>query len=106
MKKHKNGILLILFSALAVLFLSAVFLFNELGETKTVKVVFIPKVQDKTNDFWMSMISGAKSAGKEYQANLVILAPDEENDYETQKKYIEEAASCGVASSRQITNYE
>ncbi|MDK2967409.1 MULTISPECIES: substrate-binding domain-containing protein [Lacrimispora] len=91
MKKHKNGILLILFSALAVLFLSAVFLLDELGEKKTVKVVFIPKVQDKTNDFWMSMISGAKSAGKEYQANLVILAPDEENDYETQKKYIEEA---------------
>ncbi|MDW2800725.1 substrate-binding domain-containing protein [Clostridium boliviensis] len=91
MKKHKNGILLILFSAMAVLFLSAVFLFDELGEKKTVKVVFIPKVQDKTNDFWMSMISGAKSAGKEYQANLVILAPEEENDYETQEKYIEEA---------------
>ncbi len=91
MKKHKTALLGILFLTLAVSFLSGVFLLDEFGEKKTVKIVFIPKVQDKTNDFWMSMISGAKSAGKEYQANLVILAPDEENDYETQKKYIEEA---------------
>lgn len=91
MKKHKNALLGILFLTLAVSFLSGVFLLDEFGEKKTVKIVFIPKVQDKTNDFWMSMISGAKSAGKEYQANLVILAPDEENDYETQKRYIEEA---------------
>ncbi|WP_349670642.1 substrate-binding domain-containing protein [Lacrimispora sp.] len=91
MKKHKTALLGILFLTLTVSFLSGVFLLDEFGEKKTVKIVFIPKVQDKTNDFWMSMISGAKSAGKEYQANLVILAPDEENDYETQKKYIEEA---------------
>lgn len=91
MKKHKNGLLLLNFFLLAVLFLSMVFQLEEFNQKKTVKIVFIPKVQDKTNDFWMSMISGAKSAGKEYQANLTILAPEEENDYQMQKQYIEEA---------------
>lgn len=91
MKRHKNGLLLLTFFLLAVLFLSMVFQLEEFRQRKTVKIVFIPKVQDKTNDFWMSMISGAKSAGKEYQANLTILAPEEENDYQMQKQYIEEA---------------
>jgi ribose transport system substrate-binding protein len=91
MKRHKNGLLLLTFFLLAVLFLSMVFQLEEFRQKKTVKIVFIPKVQDKTNDFWMSMISGAKSAGKEYQANLTILAPEEENDYQMQKQYIEEA---------------
>ncbi len=91
MKRHKNGLLLLTFFLLAIVFLSMVFQLEEFNQKKTVKIVFIPKVQDKTNDFWMSMISGAKSAGKEYQANLTILAPEEENDYQMQKQYIEEA---------------
>lgn len=91
MKRHKNGLLLLTFFLLTVVFLSLVFQLEEFNQKKTVKIVFIPKVQDKTNDFWMSMISGAKSAGKEYQANLIILAPEEENDYQMQKQYIEEA---------------
>jgi ribose transport system substrate-binding protein len=91
MKRHKNGLLVLTFFLLAVVFLSMVFQLEEFNQKKTVKIVFIPKVQDKTNDFWMSMISGAKSAGKEYQANLTILAPEEENDYQMQKQYIEEA---------------
>jgi len=37
------------------------------------------------------MISGAKSAAREYQADIVILAPQIENDYVTQEKYIDEA---------------
>jgi ribose transport system substrate-binding protein len=91
MKRHKNGLLFLTFFLLTALFLSMVFQLEEFRQKKTVKIVFIPKVQDKTNDFWMSMISGAKSAGKEYQANLIILAPEEENDYQMQKQYIEEA---------------
>jgi ribose transport system substrate-binding protein len=83
--------MLLTFFLLTVVFLSMVFQLEEFNQKKTVKIVFIPKVQDKTNDFWMSMISGAKSAGKEYQANLIILAPEEENDYQMQKQYIEEA---------------
>lgn len=91
MKRHKNGLLLLTFFLLSVVFLSMVFQLEEFRQKKTVKIVFIPKVQDKTNDFWMSMISGAKSAGKEYQADLTILAPEEENDYQQQKRFIEEA---------------
>ncbi len=91
MKKHKNGIALVFLLLAAACFALFLFWLGEFKEVKKVKIVFIPKVMDVTNDFWMSMISGAKSAAKEYQADIVILAPQIENDYETQEKYIDEA---------------
>lgn len=89
----KNGKRGIIFLGIGILILGFFFILylGEMKENKNIKVVFIPKVLDETNDFWMSMISGAKSAAKEYQADIIILAPQIENDYTTQKKYIEEA---------------
>lgn len=55
------------------------------------EIVFIPKVYDEDNDFWMDTIHGARSAAKEFQAELTVLAPKEESDYEAQISYIRQA---------------
>ncbi|MCI9531269.1 MAG: substrate-binding domain-containing protein [Lachnospiraceae bacterium] len=55
------------------------------------EIVFIPKVYDEDNDFWMDTIHGARSAAKEFQAELTVFAPEVESDYLTQIAYIEKA---------------
>jgi len=73
MKKHKNRIAFVLLLLAASCFVLSLIRLGEFRENKKVKIVFIPKVMDETNDFWMSMISGAKSAAREYQPDMVIL---------------------------------
>ena len=46
---------------------------------------------DGTNDFWKSVILGAKMAAKEYNAEISVLAPSEENDVKRQNELLEEA---------------
>lgn len=55
------------------------------------EVVYIPKARDDTNDFWTSLLEGAKMAAAEYDVELTILAPDSEEDFEAQIRYIDEA---------------
>ena len=55
-------------------------------------VIYIPKTQDSSNDFWTTLISGTNMAAEEYNIHLTILSPDEETDYEQQNKLIKEAA--------------
>lgn len=75
-----------------LLILAAIFFIRDKWQPeKPVKIVFLPKVRDETNDFWMSIISGGQSAAKEFDAELIVLAPDIETDYELQEKYVEEA---------------
>ncbi len=91
MNKKKKGLWFI-FVLLSILLLGiTIFSLDEFKQEKTVKIIFIPKAQDPSNNFWMSMISGAKSAAKEYQADLTIMAPDTESDFEKQIAYLEEA---------------
>lgn len=80
-------------AVLAVLLILAAIFFirGKWQPEKPVKIVFLPKVRDETNDFWMSIISGGQSAAKEFDAELIVLAPDIETDYELQEKYVEEA---------------
>lgn len=54
-------------------------------------IVFIPKVYDENNDFWMDTIHGAQSAAKEFQAELTIFAPEVESDSIAQIGYIRKA---------------
>lgn len=91
MKMRKNGFMLAVLLLIAAVLAMAAFQIEEFNQSKTVKIVFIPKVLDRTNDFWMSMISGVENAAKEYQTELTILAPEVEYDYEMQIHYIEEA---------------
>ena len=76
----------------AFLILVPIFFFQEKWQPgKAAKIVFLPKVKDETNDFWMSIISGGQSAAKEFDAELIVLAPEIETDYKLQEKYVEEA---------------
>lgn len=54
-------------------------------------LVYIPKAEDGTNDFWTSLISGANMAAKECGVSLEIMAPDREQDVERQKELLAQA---------------
>lgn len=54
-------------------------------------LIYIPKVVDGTNDFWTSLIAGARTAADEYNASLEVTAPDQEMDVQRQNELLEEA---------------
>ena len=62
-------------------------------EERRMSLVYIPKVEYSTNDFWKSLILGTKMAAKEYNADIEIKAPAEENDIERQNELLKEAIS-------------
>lgn len=62
-------------------------------EERRMSLVYIPKVEDSTNDFWKALILGTKMATKEYNADIEIKAPAEENDIERQNELLKEAIS-------------
>jgi ribose transport system substrate-binding protein len=51
----------------------------------------IPKLGENSNDFWTTVIEGAKNGAKEYEVNLTIMAPNSEMDYEYQNELIQKA---------------
>ena len=63
-------------------------------EERRLSLVYIPKVEDSTNDFWKALILGTKMAAKEYNADIEIKAPNEENDIERQNELLKEAISA------------
>ena len=62
-------------------------------EERRMSLVYIPKVEDSTNDFWKALILGTKMAAKEYNADIEIKAPTEENDIERQNELLKETIS-------------
>ena len=62
-------------------------------EERRMSLVYIPKVEDSTNDFWKALILGTKMAAKEYNADIEIKAPAEENEIERQNELLKEAIS-------------
>ena len=89
-KMKKSRIVKFGIAALALIF-AALYFHQQWKAEEAIKIAFLPKVRDDTNDFWMSIISGGQSAAKEFQAELVVLAPDNETDYRRQEAYVEEA---------------
>lgn len=59
-----------------------------LGHEKKLRMIYIPKVIDETNDFWSSLISGARLAAEEYGVELIVKAPAAEEEYEQQNELI------------------
>ena len=47
-------------------------------------------------EFWKSVFAGANAAKSEYNVQLTILAPDTEEDFETQNDYIRQAVADGA----------
>lgn len=54
-------------------------------------LIYIPKTEDGTNDFWTSLLAGTRNAAREYNAELEILAPGREQDVERQIELLGEA---------------
>lgn len=68
-----------------------IFYFQQNDKEKTWSMIYIPKTEDGTNDFWTSLISGTRNAAQEYNIDLEILAPGREQDVEQQIEFLEEA---------------
>ena len=58
---------------------------------RKLRIVYVPKVEDSANDFWMSLLEGARMPAEEYDVDLTVLSPASEYDYEGQKHYVMEA---------------
>ncbi len=91
MKKYRKlltaGVLICLVAGVAF----GVHYYKQEKEERELSLIYIPKVVDGTNDFWTSLIQGAEMAAKEYNADIRVWAPDEENDVEGQNKLLEKA---------------
>lgn len=91
MKKYKKWIAILL-PLLAAAAMAGIFYYrNATGGERRLSMIYIPKVVDDSNDFWSSLIQGTKMAAIEYNTDLEIMAPDNENDVKRQNFLLEEA---------------
>lgn len=91
MKKYKKWI-----TAGAIAFLIGLGLFcgyyiQQQKQSREWKLIYIPKTEDGTNDFWTSLIAGTRMAAKEYNAALEIMAPKREQDIQQQIEFLDKA---------------
>ncbi len=78
---------------LAVLGIAAGYAYRGLhdSESSEIRLVYIPKTVDGTNDFWTYLIEGCERAAEDYGASLEVMVPESERDIEGQKRLIQEA---------------
>lgn len=91
MKKYKKWI-----TAGAVLFLITMAVFvgaalRQQNKNTPYSLIYIPKADGGKDDFWTSLISGARMAAKEYSSKIQIMAPETEQDVERQNELLSEA---------------
>lgn len=91
MKKHRKLLTFGVVICLVAGIVTGVFHYKKAEEERNLSLIYIPKVVDGTNDFWTSLIQGAEMAAKEYNADIRVWAPEEENDVEGQNKLLEKA---------------
>ncbi|MDO4337009.1 MAG: substrate-binding domain-containing protein [Eubacteriales bacterium] len=91
MKKIKKWVYILLAVCIAAAGIAGFWLWKQKKENQMYSLIYIPKTADGTNDFWTSLISGARMAAKEYHASLEVLAPDREQDVERQNELLAEA---------------
>lgn len=91
MKFNKKGMTAIgIIGIFSVILLFSYLYIKDRREYVNIKyqMIYIPKTQDDTNDFWTSLIEGAQMASDEYQVDLQIWPPESEDDYEGQMELI------------------
>ena len=91
MKKHRKLLTFGVVICLAAGLVAGIFYYKQTEEERNLSLIYIPKVVDGSNDFWTSLIQGAEMAAKEYNADIRVWAPEEENDVDGQNKLIERA---------------
>lgn len=96
MKRNKRLIIPLLILLGGLVFLCVHFYQNSAQKEKNISILYIPKNIDQNNDFWTTLILGARMAASEYDIHLVIDAPATETDYEIQNQMIESAITKQV----------
>ena len=91
MKKYRKWLAIGIVICLAVGVGGGIYLHRKNLREKRLSLIYIPKVVDGTNDFWTSLIQGTRIAAKEYNSDIEVMAPEEENDVEGQNRLLEEA---------------
>ena len=88
MKKRKQWLVLVCI-ALAVCLISGGMLYiRQKNDNKKWSLIYIPKTEDGTNDFWTSLISGTRMAAQEWGADLEVMAPEREQDVDVQNRLL------------------
>lgn len=90
MKKYRKWLSICLVFCVAAGIMGGCWYRQKVIEERKLSLIYIPKVVDGTNDFWKALILGAKMAAKEYNADIEIKAPAEENDVEGQNQLLKE----------------
>lgn len=91
MKKYKKWITVGVFAFLVISALLAGYVMRQKKKSTPYSLVYIPKTEDGTNDFWTSLISGARMAAQECNGDLTIMAPEAEQDVERQNELLRQA---------------
>lgn len=91
MKKYQKWIAAALVLCMTVITAGIFYYRNVTGGERRLSLIYIPKVVDGTNDFWSSLILGVQMAAREYNADIEIMAPEEENDVQGQNRLLEYA---------------
>lgn len=91
MKTHKKWIMIGCIALLALLSAAGVYRYQQKESSAAYSLIYIPKTEDGTNDFWTSLIEGTRMAAKEYNVSLELLAPSREQDVERQIELLGEA---------------
>lgn len=90
-KWYKRWIVVLIAACLAGVLAIGAYWWKQESDSSQWSMIYIPKTQDGTNDFWTSLISGVDMAAKEYGVALEIMAPDREQDVERQNELLAQA---------------
>jgi ribose transport system substrate-binding protein len=88
---RKNRALIIIFFIFLCVLIPSVYkaVSNSLKTKEPIRIIYIPKTMDASNEFWSALIAGAEMAAKDYNVVLNLVSPDAEEDYEKQNELIE-----------------
>lgn len=91
MKKRKQWLVFLSVAAVMAVFICMSIMIQKKNSSRKWSLIYIPKTEDGTNDFWTSLISGTRMAAQECGVSLEILAPEREQDVERQNEFLKEA---------------
>ena len=91
MKQYKKWIIILGVLCVVTVAVLGISQWNQKSDGGRWSLIYVPKTEDGTNDFWTSLISGTRMAAREYNVSLEIMAPDREQNIEQQNELIREA---------------
>lgn len=91
MKKYYSKRKALLSIVLIIVVMCAIILLVEKNTDDSLYIIYIPKTQISSNDFWSSILAGAETAAKENNVTLEINSPQDEMHVDGQNALIREA---------------